>query len=183
VISALYVQTDGAYYGLKGVDPWDEVRDARLYAGPHPVVAHPPCSTWCMLASVNEARWGKMIGDDGGTFAAALAAVRQYGGVLEHPAYWRGTCSSSTVPPAATGRAHFWMRDGSPRSASPPTAIPRGNEHGCTTSERTSPQPWTGGTLTAKESSVQEFIQGSPPDDPGSTGTPQVPRRTRSGTP
>ena len=28
-----------------------------------------------------------MIGDDSGTFAAALAAVRRWGGVLEHPAY------------------------------------------------------------------------------------------------
>jgi hypothetical protein len=87
VIAALYVETNGAYYGLKNVDPWDEQRDARKYAGPHPVVAHPPCSTWCMLASVNEARWGKMIGDDGGCFEAALRSVREFGGVLEHPAY------------------------------------------------------------------------------------------------
>lgn len=87
VIAALYVQTGGIYYGLENVDPWDEQRDARQYAGPHPVVAHPPCSRWCMLASVNEVRWGAMIGDDGGTFASALAAVRTYGGVLEHPAY------------------------------------------------------------------------------------------------
>ena len=28
-----------------------------------------------------------MIGDDGGTFEAALDAVRTFGGVLEHPAY------------------------------------------------------------------------------------------------
>ena len=91
-VSALYVERDGVYYGLEGVDPWDETRDARLYPGPHPVVAHPPCNTWCMLAPVNQARWGKMIGDDGGTFAAALASVRRWGGVLEHPAYslaWR----------------------------------------------------------------------------------------------
>lgn len=86
-VAALYVQTGGAYYGLDDVDPWDEARDARLYDGPWPVVAHPPCSRWCMLASVNEARYGHAIGDDGGTFKAALEAVRRFGGVLEHPAY------------------------------------------------------------------------------------------------
>lgn len=46
MIAALYVETNGAYYGLDGVDPWDEERDARLYDGPHPVVAHPPCPRW-----------------------------------------------------------------------------------------------------------------------------------------
>lgn len=86
-IAALYVETGGAYYGLPDVDAWDEVRDARLYAGPHPVVAHPPCSTWCRLAKVNEARYGHAVGSDGGCFAAALAAVDRFGGVLEHPAY------------------------------------------------------------------------------------------------
>lgn len=85
-VAALYVEKDGCYFGLPGVDPWDEARDARLYAGPHPVVAHPPCSTWCQLAPVNQARYGHKIGDDGGCFAAALAAVRRWGGVLEHPA-------------------------------------------------------------------------------------------------
>jgi len=86
-LAALYVQRDGIYYGLENVDPWDEERDARLYDGPYPVIAHPPCSRWCMLASVNEARWGAKIGDDGGCFEAALRAVRRWGGVLEHPAY------------------------------------------------------------------------------------------------
>lgn len=86
-VAALYVQTDGMYFGLPDVDPWDENRDARRYDGPWPVVAHPPCNTWCMLASVNQARWGKQIGDDNGTFAAALHAVKTWGGVLEHPAY------------------------------------------------------------------------------------------------
>lgn len=46
MIAALYVETDGAYFGLEGVDPWDEARDARKYAGPWPVVAHPPCQRW-----------------------------------------------------------------------------------------------------------------------------------------
>ena len=38
MITALYVQKDGAYYGIDGVDPWDEERDARLYDGPWSVV-------------------------------------------------------------------------------------------------------------------------------------------------
>ena len=86
-VAALYVDPRGSYAGLPGVDLWDEARDARLYAGPHPVVAHPPCSRWCRLAGLVEARWGHKRGDDGGCFAAALAAVRQWGGVLEHPAW------------------------------------------------------------------------------------------------
>lgn len=87
MIAALYVQKDGIYYGLPDVDPWDEERDARNYEGQWPVVAHPPCARWCQLASVNEARWGAKIGEDGGCFEAALRAVRRFGGVLEHPAY------------------------------------------------------------------------------------------------
>jgi len=86
MIAALFVERDGAYYGLEGVDPWDRERDARLYAGPYPVVAHPPCERWSMMSMVNHVRWGAPINDDGGCFAAALAAVRRWGGVLEHPA-------------------------------------------------------------------------------------------------
>src|SRR4051812_16756481 len=76
VIAALYVEKNGGYYGLKDVDPWDKDRDARLYAGPWPVVAHPPCDRWCQMAPVNQARYGHRIGDDGGCFASALSSVR-----------------------------------------------------------------------------------------------------------
>lgn len=86
MIAALFVQSEGVYFGLDGVDPWDESRDARTYPGPWPVVAHPPCSRWCRLAGLVEARWGYKRGEDGGAFAAALNAVRRWG-VLEHPAY------------------------------------------------------------------------------------------------
>jgi hypothetical protein len=87
LIAALYVEKDGVYYGLPDVDPWDEERDARQYAGPWPVVAHPPCSRWCLLAGLVEHMYGYKRGDDEGCFAAALDAVRRFGGVLEHPAH------------------------------------------------------------------------------------------------
>lgn len=93
MIAALYVMLGGPYYGLDGVDPWGlPDRDAREYNGPWPVVAHPPCSSWCQLAFINQKRYGHKVGDDGGCFAHALDCVRQFGGVLEHPAYthaWR----------------------------------------------------------------------------------------------
>lgn len=86
-VAALYVDPKGVYANLPGVEVWDEARDARLYDGPWPVVAHPPCTRWCMFAPGIQTRFGYKIGDDGGTFESALAAVRTYGGVLEHPAH------------------------------------------------------------------------------------------------
>lgn len=86
-VAALFVETGGSYAGLPDVELWDAARDARLYEGPYPVVAHPPCARWSRLAGFTEARFGLKRGEDGGCFEAALNAVRTYGGVLEHPAY------------------------------------------------------------------------------------------------
>lgn len=85
-VAALFVATNGCY-AIPGVDVWDEARDARRYAGPHPVVAHPPCQRWGRFwhGSTRKPHRYRM-GDDQGRFAAALAAVRAWGGVLEHPA-------------------------------------------------------------------------------------------------
>lgn len=87
-IAALFVDPRGIYSTLPGVIPYGlPDKDARDYAGPWPVVAHPPCARWCRLAGLVEARGGHKKGEDGGCFASALASVRLYGGVLEHPAY------------------------------------------------------------------------------------------------
>src|ERR1700733_1933369 len=107
MIAALYVETNGCYFGLPDVDPWDEARDARRYAGPWSVVAHPPCSRWCRLAPIVEARWGHKRGEGGGTFAAALAAVRRFGGVLEHPAWSMAWTAYGLPRPASFG----WTQD------------------------------------------------------------------------
>lgn len=89
-ISALFVRKDGHYYDIHGIDPWDEERDARLYDGPHPVIAHPPCQRWGKMwmgspSVVSRTGIRKIKGDDGGCFKAALEAARKYGGVIEHP--------------------------------------------------------------------------------------------------
>lgn len=86
MIAALYVESAGCYFDMAGVDPWDEVRDARSYAGPWPIVAHPPCQRWGRYwhGAPNKPHQFK-LGDDEGCFAAALASVRRWGGVLEHP--------------------------------------------------------------------------------------------------
>lgn len=86
MVAALYVDPKGVYSGLDGVDCWGEDRDARLYAGPWPVVAHPPCERWGRYWSGGpSAKVRRVKGDDRGCFAAALTAVRIWGGVLEHP--------------------------------------------------------------------------------------------------
>ena len=86
-VAALYVEPAGCYADVPGVDPWPESRDARTYAGPWPVVAHPPCQRWGRFWHGSTRRPHQFaLGDDGGCFAAALAAVRRWGGVLEHPA-------------------------------------------------------------------------------------------------
>lgn len=107
-VAALYVMTDGCYYGLDDIDPWDIDRDARLYNGPYPVVAHPPCERWGRYWGGGPILHGtprqKKLGDDGGCFDAALAAVRRWGGVLEHPEgshAWRA--HELNLPPRAGG--------------------------------------------------------------------------------
>jgi hypothetical protein len=98
-VAVLFADPRGCYSKVDGVDLWDESRDARLYAGPWPVVAHPPCARWCRLAPVVQAKHGKRIGDDGGCFESALASVRRWGGVLEHPAISRAWSAHGLARP------------------------------------------------------------------------------------
>ena len=59
MIAALFVEQNGCYFELDNVDPWDKHRDARLYSGPYPVIAHPPCHFFgAQLGEVSEAVGG-----------------------------------------------------------------------------------------------------------------------------
>lgn len=79
-VAALYVDPNGPYPKLEGVECWDESRDARGYEGPHPVVAHPPCAPWSRM------RWlCKNRSEKRDCAIRAITQVRNNGGVLEHP--------------------------------------------------------------------------------------------------
>ena len=110
-VAALYVDPRGPYPALLGPEMcWDEARDARTYAGPWPVVAHPPCARWGRYWSGGpSARVRRLLGDDGGCFAAAIDAVRRWGGVLEHPEASKAwALFGLNTPPRSGG----WIRAG-----------------------------------------------------------------------
>lgn len=95
MVAALYVDTaSGAYPRLSGVrcfgfasrdgaqvDAFASTVDARQYAGPWPVVAHPPCGPWGRF-------WWHYKGGEGAKDCGptAIEQARRWGGVVEHPA-------------------------------------------------------------------------------------------------
>lgn len=79
-VAALFVREDSIYKTMPGVDAWDKARDARLYDGPGPVVAHPPCRAWGNLSQFAKPEPGEK-----NLARLAVAMVRAFGGVVEHP--------------------------------------------------------------------------------------------------
>lgn len=78
-VAVLFARTDSVYHGL-AQEVYDIDRDARNYAGPLPVVAHPPCRAWGRLR-----HFAKPRPDEKALALFAVDAVRRWGGVLEHP--------------------------------------------------------------------------------------------------
>lgn len=80
-VAVLFARADSVYKQLPGCDVWDIERDARRWPGGHPVVAHPPCRAWGRLRA-----FAKPRPDEKALAIFAVAQVRHWGGVLEHPA-------------------------------------------------------------------------------------------------
>ncbi|WP_217806216.1 hypothetical protein [Chromobacterium haemolyticum] len=80
-VAALFVRADSVYKQMIGVDAWDAERDAWAWPGGCPVVAHPPCRAWGRLRHMANPRPGERE-----LALWAVDQIREYGGVLEHPA-------------------------------------------------------------------------------------------------
>jgi len=81
-VAALFVRADSHYKTMPDVDAWDIERDARRWPGGCPLVAHPPCRAWCRMRDKARPRADEME-----LARQAVRWVRQFGGVLEHPAH------------------------------------------------------------------------------------------------
>jgi len=80
-ISILFARTDSVYKKIPGCDVWDIERDARHWPGGNQIVAHPPCRAWGRLC-----HFAKPRPDEKDLARFAVRMVREFGGVLEHPA-------------------------------------------------------------------------------------------------
>lgn len=77
-VAALWVSERGPYWRMEpAVQCWGRFRDANLYAGPWPIVAHPPCGPWGKYRHNCHQRR-----EDG---IRAMALVERWGGVVEQP--------------------------------------------------------------------------------------------------
>src|ERR1041385_7674795 len=102
-VAILYCDPKGVYPSMPAVDCWDEARDARLYDGPHPVIAHPPCGSYGSLRHLYQR-------DDADCALRAVEQGRAFGGVLEHPAHselWKRASLPSPL--------HDWGTEGLPQ--------------------------------------------------------------------
>ncbi len=86
-VAVLFARSDSYYKTLPDVDVYDMERDARTYQGPNSVVAHPD--------EKDLARW-------------AVAQVRKYGGVLEHPKKSKLWPDQDLPPPGKKDKFGGW---------------------------------------------------------------------------
>lgn len=80
-VSVLFARSDSNYKNIPGCDVWDKDRDAMKWPGDSSLIAHPPCRAWGRLRTFANPSPGEK---DLARFA--VAQVRKWGGVLEHPA-------------------------------------------------------------------------------------------------
>lgn len=80
-VAVLFARGDSHYKAMPDADVWDAERDARRWPGGVPLVAHPPCRAWGRLR-----QFAKPRDDERALAVLAVAQVRSWGGVLEHPA-------------------------------------------------------------------------------------------------
>ena len=80
MIPVLFTQENSNYNKIKIFDCYDIKRDALSFNGRIPLIAHPPCRKFSKLRGLSTAPLSEKK-----LAFFALAKVRQFGGILEHP--------------------------------------------------------------------------------------------------
>lgn len=97
--AALYIADNSIYKMLLPPECcWDKDRDATQYPGVAPVIAHPPCADYSRLSHLHTRQEPRAA-----LARIAIAQVRKWGGVLEHPAQSRLWGECYLPPPSALG--------------------------------------------------------------------------------
>lgn len=78
-VPVLFTRKTSPYLAL-GCDCYDADRDALTWLGGRPAIYHPPCRSWGQLSHMAKPRPGERE-----LAIWAMASVRKWGGVLEHP--------------------------------------------------------------------------------------------------
>lgn len=81
IVTVLFCHRKSIYKTLPFVDCWDSDRDAMLWPGGGPCIAHPPCAQWGAMAHLAHIKPAEKV-----LAIWAVDQVREWGGVLEHPA-------------------------------------------------------------------------------------------------
>ena len=100
-IAVLFARRDSIYFSLADCDVWDAARNALLWPGGVPCIAHPPCRLWGQLRQFSSAPAEEK---DLGPWA--IAQVRRWGGVVEHPAS-SGLWAATGCPTPAQGHDRY----------------------------------------------------------------------------
>jgi hypothetical protein len=84
MVNILFVQEDSIYKKIRmgTLECWDITRDARKWGGGTSIVAHPPCGFWCRLRGLSKPAPG-----EASLAPYTVKLVREYGGIMEHPAH------------------------------------------------------------------------------------------------
>lgn len=100
----LFCRSDSIYNTLPNADPWPIERDARHWPGGRACIAHPPCRAWGQLRT-----FAKPRPDEKELSLWAIAQVRQWGGILEHPARSTLWPAVQTTRPGTRDAAGGWL--------------------------------------------------------------------------
>lgn len=103
MIAVLCVAKNSIYKSLHGVDCYDIDRDCRTFPGGMPVVAHPPCRSWSAYC----AHQAKPMPGEKELGPWCVEQLRQWGGVLEHPAHSR-LWAECNLPTPGSSRGSEW---------------------------------------------------------------------------